>query len=395
MLRLGGSLAAALLVCTAGAAPIGGQEPAPQRGGSPLNPDISAVGELLADLSPEEPAFTEGERLEVREVEIGLQAVVDAYLRADFFIGLHEGAAEIEEAYLTALSLPWGLQARAGHFLVPFGKVNRTHRPELRTVDYPLVLRAYLDPEGLAETGIWLSRLFAPFGFFQELDLLVLSGLGGDARAHGHGEDEEADGEEPLRPDRDLSEEIAVLAHLRNYWDLSAAANIELGFSAGRGTRERLEPLCGAPGRPPCDPLGPVDAVVLERRTLLGADLTVRWRPPARALYRSFVWNTELVHDRTPAGARWGGFTQAQWQLTRRFHLGARFDAAELEVGEHGLETEEPAYEAGVYLTFFPSEFSRFRLAVRRPFGPAVEGAGWGVAIQSTFAVGPHRPHVF
>src|SRR5687768_18298299 len=81
------------------------QAPTPgQVGGQSLNPDISAIGELLIDLSAKRPMTTSsGQRFEVREVELGIQAVVDPFFRADFFIGLHPEEVEIEEAYLTAL----------------------------------------------------------------------------------------------------------------------------------------------------------------------------------------------------------------------------------------------------------------------------------------------------
>jgi hypothetical protein len=48
---------------------------------------------------------------------------------------------------------------------------------------------------------------------------------------------------------------------------------------------------------------------------------------------------------------------------------------------------------ASGYLTFFPSEFSRFRLGVERSFGTGERN--WRAVLQSTFSVGPHRPHAF
>ena len=82
--------------------------PAQQRG--PLNarllPDISVVGDMIADFSPKGSTQEGGARLGIREVELAFQAAVDPYFRGDVFIGLsdEEGAA-IEQAYLTATAL--------------------------------------------------------------------------------------------------------------------------------------------------------------------------------------------------------------------------------------------------------------------------------------------------
>src|SRR5688572_12571721 len=50
-------------------------------------PDISAVGDLIGDLSPEGSTQEDGSRFGIREVEIALQAVVDPYFRGDVFLG--------------------------------------------------------------------------------------------------------------------------------------------------------------------------------------------------------------------------------------------------------------------------------------------------------------------
>lgn len=364
-----------------------------------LNPDISAIGELLADLSPQRAATLEdGSRFLMRETELGIQAIVDPFFRADFFIGVHPEEVEVEEAYVTALALPGGLQARVGRFHLPLGKINLTHRPEILTVDYPLVLREYFGEEGFASSGLGLSRIFTPLGFFQEVQVYALSGI---EREEEHGEEEgEAEEAEVIERQRDVFEQLAFLGHLRNYWDLSSAANVELGFSAAVGSVERLVPLpCDPSENCPLDQPPPVQQT-FETQAFYGADFTMRWRPPQRSIYRSFAWNTEVVANDTPEQLLWGGFTQAQWQLSRRWYLGARFDAVQtLEEHEEteGAEPAEPEWRraASGYLTFFPSEFSRFKLGVERELGALASDDPWRVIVQTTFAIGPHRPHAF
>lgn len=344
-----------------------------QLGGQSINPDISAIGELLTDLSPKRPKVTsEGQRFEVREVEIGMQAVVDPFFRADFFIGLHPDAVEVEEAYLTALDVR-GFQFKLGRFHLPLGKVNLIHRPEQITVDYPWMIREFFGDEGLASNGISVSRIFAPLGFFQELQLMGVTELGKVDHDHDapleddHGVPEAAEAD-------DLANQVAIVAQLRNYWDLTAATNAELGFSFGADRSRELEST-------------PTTVrAVNETLRFYGAHMTLRWRPAQQGLYRSLIWNNELLVRASPHGKRLGGFSQAQYQLGRRTYVGGRFDAVETE------EAETWHKAASGYLTVFPSEFSRFKLGVERVLGADAE---WRAVLQTTFAIGPHRPHAF
>ena len=51
---------------------------------------------------------------ELRESELGLQAVVDPYARADFFLAFGEEGVEVEEGFVTFTALPAGLLAKVG-----------------------------------------------------------------------------------------------------------------------------------------------------------------------------------------------------------------------------------------------------------------------------------------
>ena len=158
--------------------------PAQQPGqGGPTNarllPDISAVGDLVADLSPKGSTQEGGERFAIREVEVAIQAAVDPYFRGDIFLGISDlEKISIEQAYLTATSLPWGLEVRLGRYLMPVGKQNTTHRHDLHTVDYPYVIQRFFGEEGLKGTGVYASRIFAPFGFYQEVIVTAVDRFG-------------------------------------------------------------------------------------------------------------------------------------------------------------------------------------------------------------------------
>ena len=408
-----------LLVLLAAAADSVGAQTRPAQS---LNPDISVIVDFLADLSPAEPRVTEnGQRFSVREVELGLQAAVDPFFRGDAFLALHGGEIEIEEAYLTALALPGELQARIGRFALPMGRVNLTHRPELLTLEYPLVIRTYFGEEGYSGTGLAASRIFAPLGFFQSIEIFLLNGVEGDSHDHGtghgdvphdghdHGEETAGDLRIGGEGRRGL-EQVGALVHLKNYVDLSTATNLEVGMSWAGGTVERyrrLGPGDLAAAGPPADVFR-----IFPAQHVFGINTVVRWRPPERGLYRSFIWSTEAIFLDGPESRVWGGFTQIQLQVGRRTYVGGRLDSVrspgfhEVEVFGEGAERHlhwlrsvggEGLHAGSGSVTFFPSEFSRFRIGVEREWGAGFgPGSGrWRAAWQATFSMGPHRPHPF
>jgi hypothetical protein len=344
--------------------------PTPGGGAASLNPDISLITDFLVDLSPDAATLEGGERYQLREVELGVQGAVDPYFRYDAFLGLHEDGIEIEEAYATTLSLPADLQGRLGKFLLPFGKVNLTHRPELPMFDYPLVHREYFGEEGFASTGLWGSWIGDPLGFYQEVSIVAAEGI--EPHEHDH---DPVEGDAPAEEgsDRGLGQDLGDrlwLAHLKNSIDLSPASNLEIGASWATAIVEEDE--------------------VRARTGLWGVDVTWRWKPPQLSKYRSAILQAEAIwrDEAGPAEARAGGFVYGQWQLGRRWFVGARLDRVERPEGEGTLKGGQ------LVVRWFPTEFSQLRLAYERQDPPA-ESTLDRLIFQTTFALGPHRPHAF
>lgn len=358
--------------------------PPPQPQGAPnarLIPDISLVGDLIADLSPDGTTQEDGTRLGVREVELALQAAVDPTFRGDVFFGFSDAeGVGIEQAFLTATSLPWHLEMRLGRFLAPIGKQNTTHRHDLHTVDHSLVVQRLLGEEGLKGTGVYLARIFAPLGFFQEVIVTATERLGEAP--------EDLVTEEPTSRDLDG---LAYSARLRNYWDLSDAANLEISGSVLTGRKERA-----------AVPLGDVNAVPM-RQTTFGVDATFRWRPPQQGLYRSFILqgellaqqnsndNTSSVYPLKPATLDnlMGYYLFGRYQVSRRGYLGARFDS----VDDPEFDGAQTTAVSG-YWQFYPSEFSKIVGKFER-VSPTGQPAFNRFVLQATFALGPHKPHPF
>lgn len=354
------------------------------------NPDISVIGDFLGTfIHPGDGrgVYNFGEkkfegrefadRFALREIEFGFQGALDPYARGDFFVGLHEGKIELEEGYITLLTLPKGLQAKVGQFKPAVGKVSRTHRPETLQADYPLIVRNLFGEEALRDPGLSLSWLVPnPWDKFIELTGEVLT-------------------------TRDLNEFYYVL-HLKNFFDLTLNSSLEVG-------------LTGLTGDLKTDfEKGKSDV----RANLVGLDLTYRWKPITEKLkpYRSFLWQSEFfatqvddiddtTFERDEIGNKvnervsdkedsWGAFTFGEYQLSRRNYLGMRLDYAQSIVNNRDFE-----WAISPYWTFWQSDFVRWRLQYthtqRRIENPRGIGSDDAIMLQATWSMGVHRPHPF
>ena len=338
---------------------------APLAASNLLNPNISLIGNMVAvagnasDLGDE--AFA------VREAELALQANVDPYSRADVVVAVTPDGVELEEAYLTFLTLPGGLSAKVGKFRANAGKFNRTHPPETPFADRPLAANAFFGEEGLAGSGASLSWL-APTPFVLNLDAEVTTNFD-EAPISGI-----VDGEGDLVRGGERRD-LAYLLRASTYFDLTDDANVTAGVTG-----------LSAPYTPDGD--GRTTGGVL--------DLTFRWKPLDRAIYRSLLWQTELLAfrrsesplDPESAESKWGLYSYADYQFAQRWHAGVRLDRTEL--------TDVPGHETGAlaFLTFAPSEFSRWSLQARtvRLADGSDERAAF---LKVTFNIGPHGAHAF
>jgi hypothetical protein len=369
---------------------LAGQDTMPQRA-SPgaarviqrLLPDVSVVGDLVGDFSPDGSTQEDGSRMGIREIELAFQAVVDPYFRGDVYLGFSDAeGVHIEQAYLTTLALT-AVELRLGRFLMPVTKANTTHRHDLHTLEYPWIIQRVLGEEGLKGTGLYLSRIFAPLGFYQELQLTAVDRFGEAP--------EDLFADEP--PNRDLAG-LGASARLRNYWDLTQAANLEISGSAMTGVREQ-------PIVPPFSGSNAVNA----RQSLIGGDITYRWRPLQQGLYKSFILQAEFLRQINETVERpdylgptrdfSGAYAFARWQTSRRTYLGARFDW--MQDPEDPVLPGRTFTAASGYLQWLPSEFSKLVFAFERLMPEAAPGieATNRFLVQATFALGPHKPHPF
>ena len=321
--------------------------------GTYFNPAISVLGNFLGVAGENEASQTPV--ADLSEVELGFQAVVDPYARADVFVALGEEGAEVEEGYATFTALPAGLLAKVGRLKVAFGKVNTMHVHDLPWADAPLPIVNLLGgEEGWAGDGLSLARLIPLGDTFSELTVQAFRG--------------EAEGlfEAPSRDD------LAYNAHYRLFGDLSEDQNLEAGLSWATG------------------PNGTSDDA---RTDLAALDLTYRWKPLRTAAYRGLVLRGELFRSEREQPGRTaralGWFASGEVRLARRWSLGAR-----LESSEHADDAALRDDGAALLLTFDPSEFSRLRAELRRR-RYAGDLTADELLLQLQFLLGAHGAHPF
>ena len=135
------------------------------RAGTSMNPKISAIGTFLGSAT-QESAVAKPFDLGLQETEVVFDAYIDPYAKATFRIGMHnerenpfvgpdeavafdgEFHTELEEGYLTTLSMPYSLQLKAGKFLGDVGKINQIHPHAWNFIDQPLMYANYFGDEG-------------------------------------------------------------------------------------------------------------------------------------------------------------------------------------------------------------------------------------------------------
>ncbi len=334
-----------------------------------LNPDISVIGDFIAGAghNPVNPTPS----FQMHESEVGLQAIVDPYARADFFISFGETGVNVEEGYITFTSLPAGFVAKAGKMRAAFGKVNTLHNHVLPWVDRPLVSQNLVGGEdGINDAGVSIEHIIpAPKNWFLDFTGQVFRGDSSDVYTSSNKND------------------LSVVGHLRGYRDLTDNSNLDLGVSYSRGHN-----LFGS------------EFIT----NLYGIDLTYHWKPLQRSIYKSFIARTELiwrqqnqpsvnicqtfncpVYTATGFQHAFGFYTSGDFQFARRWFVGGRVDRS-----DRPFDARSNDKGGSFVLTYWPSEFAQIRGQYRFT-RYADKFDAHEAFIQLQFALGAHGAHPF
>lgn len=342
--------------------------------GKVFNPDISAIGDFLGAVGKNDTAFATP-TLELHEAEVGLQAIVDPYAKADFFLTFSPDSVGVEEGYITFTSLPASLLLKVGKMRASFGKVNQMHNHVLPWTDRPLVTQDLAGGEdGISDAGLSLSRLFPN-------KLLFLEAIGEVYRGENN---------VFVAPRR---QDVTLVGRLRGYRDINEATNLDFGASIahGRASSTIVLPVDSSSTPPTAEP---DPAIPLGNRRLIGTDVILRYRPLRRAVYRRFNLRNEMIWNRTrdTLGSRtlFGTYVAAEYQFAQRWFSAARWDRSD-RFGAQGVVVDKGESLA---LTFWPSEFSQVRGQYRHTrYGEAIVADEF--LFQFQFSIGAHGAHTF
>lgn len=322
-----------------------------------VNPDIGVIGDFQGSyISKGDKNFD----MYLNETELSLQAVVDPYLRADFFLSFGRDPAtnkygvEVEEGYLTTLSLPAKLQLKAGKFREAVGRINPTHPHALPFIDLPNAYVNYFGPDGLNDEGISLSWLIPNKAFYQELVFQTTSGFS-----------------ETPSFSRSEGNHLIYLGHLKNFFTLNDNTTLELGLTGISGPNDS------------------------SHITNMGAaDLTYKWKPVQLNTYKSVTWQNEFYYSNAHYATNnsknsFGLYSFLEYQLAKRWFLTGRYDYAQKPYDKSIVE-QAYSLTAGWYAT----EFSKVELEAKTT-DDNIESRFYQAWIRCIFVIGAHGAHQY
>ncbi|MBI4244565.1 MAG: hypothetical protein HY606_10790 [Planctomycetes bacterium] len=284
----------------------------------------------------------------VRSLELDLRSAVDHFADAVAIIALEENSeseleVEAEEVYINLKKLPFvegsplGLLLKIGKFRPPIGINNQLHLHDNLWITRPRVISEFLGSESgnFFESGFSApaiqGRIFLPsFGSSNTNELYagVLNS-----------------GETALS-NPDAISKAAYFSRINSFTQFTSSLDLTSGISGYLET-------------------GSLDMGIL------ALDLSLRNRDPQKGSYKSWIAGGEIfsaaarneniltgdISTETPLGA----FGYIQYQLGWGTYLGVRYDYT-----EDKIDTDEITQSYSVYVTYYTSEFLRFRIGYER-----------------------------
>jgi hypothetical protein len=370
-----------------------------RRGPGQLLFDMGVTGDFAGSLTSKRVeqarvGSLQGEENRVfpREIELSFFGQIDPYARAEVRVeagdeleedGTRSLGVELAEANLTLMAIPWGFQPKGGRMRLRWGYLNEFHQHDRPFIDNPDVYVRFFGEEGLVENGAEIAWV-APTPVY----LQAIAGIF-------DGDNDVAFGGGTLR-------NPLVTGRLRTFLEPTDTLAIQFGVSAMTGlTTEDKHASYGGidakfkytpeswrhplltgggeiffahrnnPATPASTDDGGVAAALMRRRLRQEPTEPAATEFEKRDAYGFYVW------------------TEVQpWQ---RWVFGVRYDW-----------TEDPTmagheWAIGPYLSFFTTEFLRFRLGYKH-----TDRSGFGspssideLLFQATFILGAHPADLF
>jgi hypothetical protein len=373
---------------------------------SSFNPKISLSGLFSAAMFSEQDTLNFGghdpkeQGFNVQNVELHLSGAVDPYFRLDShlvtFVEKGETKVELEEVYGTSLALPANLQLVAGQYFTRFGRHNRLHPHQWDFADQPVILNRLFGKDGLRGPGMQLSWL-VPTPFYLEFIANAQQAQGEIATSFLSKAGETVRGYTLIdRPVRKIGD-LMYMPRLVTSFNPTEELTVALGGSTL---------------------FGPNASGTNNKTIIYGGDLYVKWKPVDHVKGFPFVaWQTEYLfrdYEAGPDNANrisadrlkdFGFYSQLLYGFTYRWVAGFRADYVNSSGGGDAVpflitrarrDLTDERWRLSPNLTFYPSEFSKFRLQYNLDFADSRgREAAHGAFLQFEFNIGEHAAHTF
>jgi hypothetical protein len=383
-------------------------------GGLLLNPEMRVEGNFVVNKTYGLARDTEREgfpsdRFSIKEVELGFRASVDPFAIFEAVIGGQrlvaveisdgeereglEAEVELEEASLTLPRLPFRLQAKLGLMRSSFGEFNDDDADEFPEVDPPNVLVQLFgdEGEGWTDAGFNLNHQFGNPWSDKITHVLWFGLYSGENDTAFHG----GEADKPV-----------YFTRFETFFELGPRAGAELGlaFAAGKRNAFRLAEENGNG-----DDENGQELLRGRLKTLLvNMHFELDWRPALFTQERGFGFLGEFFYARANRLQQktvhsFGGYALTEYQFSRRWAIGARFDAAMCPGFDNSLCTriasDTPVQDRFEWafspiLTFRPSRFLSFRLQYKHTDRNYAEDSD-EILAQALFIIGYERPEPF
>ncbi len=349
-----------------------------------FNPAFSFILDTVGDYTDNQRT-RDGFDARLRVFELAANAWVDPNAWAYFIGAAEEESVNIEEAAIHYLGFGGHRTLRAGRFFVDFGKQMQLHVHELRTLERPLVLRAYLGDESKGDGLQWDDWTSIGDSTALRWSIGVFSSLLPEE-------------EEDFDPETTAAQELASTKHgadfnytarLTGFTDVGSSGTLQLGASA------RAIPRYAFLYSPAANPDQTDDDL---SNVVYGLDLTYGWVGDTGE--QRWTTGVEALANTGDNGANIDQTTQTlnpsfdddvlgyvawtDYQFNRYHSVGAQFSALELPDGNKSDESE-----VEVFYSRQLSEYLRMRLVVS-DFESDANDDALRVAVQLTAILGTH-----
>lgn len=361
----------------------------------------------------------------LQQTELSFTGAVDPYFTGEAHIIASTGGLELEEAFMTTSSLPWGLQLEMGYFFTEFGRINPQHPHQWDWMDQPVVNTRMFGGEGLRSPGFRLGWL-TPLPWSSELHFGMQNADEGEL-TQSFISGEPPGGRPSTGRDVDGLTELLYLGRWANSWEMTPETTALLGVSGL---------------------YGPNDTGNDGRTWIYGADLTIKWRPRNNFRGWPFVrWQTEIIkrdftadwfiagtagggdgggddgHDHGDGGGEdeeaedefdedlasdilrdVGAYTQVVYGFRPGWATGLRLEyasgsGASIIDGSPGDRSDDPnradRFRASPLLTWWPTHFSRLRLQYNLDWSDQLHDTEHTFWLGAEILYGAHAAHNF